>query len=90
MCTRDNSLWIVYNGEIYNYLEIKAELVSKGYEFKSKTDTEVILYAYQEWGVDCLTRFDGMWAFAIWNRREKRLFCARDRFAGEAILLLFG
>ncbi len=80
MCTRDDSLWIVYNGEIYNYLEIKAELVSKGYEFKSKTDTEVILYAYQEWGVDCLTRFNGMWAFAIWNRREKRLFCARDRF----------
>jgi len=80
MCNRDESLGIVYNGEIYNYLEIKAELVSKGYEFKSKTDTEVILYAYQEWGVDCLTRFNGMWAFAIWNRREKRLFCARDRF----------
>lgn len=80
MCSRDGSLWIVHNGEIYNYLEIKAELISKGYEFISNTDTEVILNAYQEWGVDCLSRFNGMWAFAIWNRKEKRLFCARDRF----------
>ena len=80
MSNRDGSLWIVHNGEIYNYLEIRAELVSKGYEFRSSTDTEVILNSYQEWGSDCLNKFNGMWAFAIWDRRKRSLFCARDRF----------
>ena len=76
----DGSLWIVHNGEIYNYLEIKTEMIARGYKFRSNTDTEVILNAYQEWGTDCLNKFNGMWAFAIWDRIKKILFCARDRF----------
>jgi asparagine synthase (glutamine-hydrolysing) len=76
----DGSLWIVHNGEIYNYLEIKTEMIARGYKFRSNTDTEVILNAYQEWGTDCLNKFNGMWAFAIWDRKKKILFCARDRF----------
>ena len=79
MCNEDGSLWIVYNGEIYNYLEIRKELVSLGHRFNSYTDTEVILHAYEEWGADCLSRFNGMWAFAIVDLKKKRIFCARDR-----------
>ena len=75
-----NQLTITYNGEIYNYLEIKSELESLGYRFSSKSDTEVILYAYAQWGARCIQRFRGMWAFAIWDESEKTLFCSRDRF----------
>lgn len=80
MSNIDGSMWIVYNGEVYNYVELKVELSNKGYNFKSDTDTEVILYAYQEWGVNCLNRFNGMWSFAIWDCKKRELFCARDRF----------
>lgn len=80
MSTADGLLWLVYNGEIYNYLELRAELEAKGYSFKTATDTEVILYAYREWGADCLQRFNGMWAFALWDAQKRQLFCARDRF----------
>jgi len=80
MSNEDGSLWIVHNGEIYNYIEIRRELVLKGYKFRSNTDTEVILNAYQEWGTDCLNKFNGMWAFAIWDNVNKTLFCSRDRF----------
>jgi asparagine synthase (glutamine-hydrolysing) len=79
MSSEDGSLWIVFNGEIYNYLEIRKELELVGYCFKTQTDTEVILYAYEEWGTDCLNRFNGMWAFCIWDSKKKRIFCARDR-----------
>ena len=73
-------LWIVFNGEIYNYIEIRDELSAKGYTFKSNSDTEVILKAYHKWGEDCVHKFNGMWAFAIWDSKEKKLFCSRDRF----------
>lgn len=73
-------LVIVYNGEVYNYLEIRDELVKKGYRFRTQSDTEVVLAAYKEWGSDCVTRFMGMWAFAIWDKTHKELFCSRDRF----------
>lgn len=72
--------WITYNGEVYNYLELRAELELCGHVFRSHTDTEVILAAYSEWGVDCLNRFNGMWAFAILDRLGGTLFVARDRF----------
>jgi asparagine synthase (glutamine-hydrolysing) len=72
--------WIVFNGEIYNFLELRKELEEKGHRFKSQTDTEVILAAYAEWGKSCLPRFNGMWAFAIWDTCEKTLFLSRDRF----------
>ena len=81
MSTADESYWITYNGELYNYKELRSELQQKGYQFKSDCDTEVILYAYREWGIDCLNKFNGMWSFAIWDTVRMELFCARDRFA---------
>ena len=81
----NKNLTIVYNGEIYNYLELKEELIGKGYKFTTKTDTEVILAAYKEWGVECLTKFNGMWAFIIYDRRNKLLFVARDRLGVKPI-----
>ena len=72
--------WITYNGEIYNYLEIRAELAGLGHVFSSGTDTEVILAAYAQWGPDCLRRFNGMWAFAIYDAELQQVFLARDRF----------
>lgn len=75
-----NRYVITYNGEVYNYLEIKDELLESGYQFKSKTDTEVILAAYDKWGADCVERFNGMWAFAIFDRKKQEIFCSRDRF----------
>jgi asparagine synthase (glutamine-hydrolysing) len=71
---------ITYNGEVYNYIEIREELIGKGYQFKSNSDTEVILAAYQEWGFDCVHHFNGMWAFAIHDQRENIVFISRDRF----------
>ena len=72
--------WITYNGEVYNYVELRRELEGFGHRFETETDTEVILHAYDRWGEDCVGRFNGMWAFAIWDRRRRKLFCARDRF----------
>ena len=78
MNSADGNLWIVYNGEIYNYLELRSNLNS--YAFKSQTDTEVIMAAYQKWGKRCLEHFIGMFAFAIWDEQKRKLFIARDRF----------
>ena len=77
--------WITFNGEIYNFLEIRAELAAKGHAFRSESDTEVILAAYTEWGAECLMRFNGMWALAIWDTREHTLFLARDRFGKKPL-----
>ncbi len=71
--------WIVFNGEIYNHLELRDELEALGYRFATRTDTEVLLQAYRHWGEECLERLDGMFAFAIWDGPRGRLFCARDR-----------
>jgi len=79
MSNEDGSLWIVHNGEIYNYLEIRRELEPLGHHFESQTDTEVIIHAYEQWGTECLKRFNGMWAFAILDLRGKKIFCSRDR-----------
>ncbi len=79
MASEDGKLNIVYNGEVYNFREIRKELVDHGYKFHSNTDTEVILKAYQQWGRKCLDKFVGMFALAIWDRGEKTLFLARDR-----------
>ncbi len=80
MSNSQGTVWIIFNGEIYNYIELREELLAKGYVFRTKTDTEVIIHAYEEWGMECLSRFNGMWAFALWDGRAKKLFCARDRF----------
>ena len=71
---------IVHNGEIYNYVEIRDVLEKEGYVFRTKSDTEVILAAYDFWNLECIEQFDGMFAFAIWDEKEKELFVARDRF----------
>jgi len=79
MPSADGKLWITYNGEVYNYLELRAELAGLGHRFTTGTDTEVILAAYREWGTACLDRFNGMWAFALLDTEKSLLFCARDR-----------
>jgi len=76
----DAGLVIVFNGEIYNYPALKSELESRGHRFGGHSDTEVLLAAYRQWGRDCLNRLNGMWAFAVWHTRERKLFMARDRF----------
>lgn len=76
----DGSLRLVHNGEVYNYRELRRELEGHGHRFRSATDTEVILHAYEEWGDACVERFNGMWALAIWDARRRRLYCSRDRF----------
>lgn len=80
LSNEDSSMWIIFNGEIYNYLEQRSILKNRGYKFKTETDTEVILHLYEEYGVDCLQYLRGMFAFAIWDNKKKQLFCARDRF----------
>jgi asparagine synthase (glutamine-hydrolysing) len=78
--SEDGQLQLIHNGEIYNYVELRRELESHGRRFRTGTDTEVLLAAYEEWGDRCVERFNGMWAFAIWDGRRRRLFCSRDRF----------
>ena len=80
MASRDGKFWIVFNGEIYNYRELQSELVSHGHDFKTTSDTEVILAAYRQWGEACVEHFNGMFALAIWDSIESKIFVARDRF----------
>ncbi|MEI7493890.1 MAG: asparagine synthase (glutamine-hydrolyzing) [Alphaproteobacteria bacterium] len=80
MSSEDKRYWVTYNGEIYNYHEIRKDLEALGCIFKTKTDTEVLLKSYIQWGADCLNHFNGMFAFAIWDDKEKFFFAARDRF----------
>lgn len=80
MFSQDRALVLVFNGEIYNYLELKAELTRLGHQFHTHSDTEVLLRAYEAWGPRCVERFFGMWAFAIWDAKRRALFASRDRF----------
>jgi asparagine synthase (glutamine-hydrolysing) len=80
MASEDGSLLLVYNGELYNFPELLPLLEARGHRFRSRTDTEVVLHSYEEWGPDCLDHFNGMFGFAIWDTRRRRLFLARDRF----------
>ncbi len=83
----DGSVQIVFNGEIYNFQELRIELAQRGYHFATRSDTEVIVHAYQEWGDACVGRLRGMFAFAIWDARRERLFLARDRFGKKPLYL---
>lgn len=80
MFSPDKRYVVVFNGEIFNYIELREELKREGYSFSTGTDTEVLLAAYRHWGEDCLHRFNGMWAFVIYDREEKSVFAARDRY----------
>jgi asparagine synthase (glutamine-hydrolysing) len=79
MCNEDKSIWITFNGEIFNYLELRQELLQRGHQLCTRSDTEVILHLYEEEGADCLHRLNGQWAFALWDRKMQRLLLARDR-----------
>lgn len=81
--------WICYNGEVYNFIELREELEQKGCRFKTDTDTEVVVAAYHEWGKECLTRFNGMWAIAIWDSKTQKLFLSRDRWGIKPLHYLF-
>lgn len=80
--------WITFNGEIYNFLELRRQLEQMGHRFRTESDTEVVIAAYAQWGENCLLRFNGMWAFAIWDTLEKKLFLARDRFGVKPLYFL--
>lgn len=79
IANEDESAWIIFNGEIYNFPVLRSELEARGHKFRTKTDTETILHAYEEWGTDCPNKLNGMFAFAIWDERRQQLFIARDR-----------
>ena len=83
MQLESKEIYITYNGEIYNYIELKEELQDLGHSFKTCTDTEIILQAYQEWGEECVKHFNGMWAFALYDKKNQRIFCSRDRLGAK-------
>ena len=80
MCNEDGTVWLTYNGEIYNFRELREDLVSRGHVFVSQTDSEVVVHAFEEWGIDCVSRFNGMFAFALWDSRSSKVYLARDRY----------
>lgn len=85
MYSRDNQIVLVFNGEIYNYIELREELIKLGNKFTTTSDTEVIINAYRTWGTDCQNRFNGMWAFALWDEEKGRLFVSRDRIGEKPL-----
>lgn len=87
MSTADGSVWISFNGEIFNYLELRAELTDLGHRFVTSSDTEVLLRAWEQWGDGCFTRFNGQWAVAIWDRTRRRLVLCRDRLGVRPLYL---
>jgi asparagine synthase (glutamine-hydrolysing) len=89
MATEEGHYIITYNGEVYNFQELRIELESLGHQFRSKTDTEVVLHAYVQWGTECVKRFNGMFAFAIWDGTRQELFLARDRYGIKPLYYVF-
>lgn len=80
LANEDENVWLVFNGEIFNYVELRGELIERGHRFRTKSDTEVIVHAYEEWGVDAFDRFNGQWAVALYDRRTGELVLSRDRY----------
>src|SRR4030065_746264 len=85
LSNEDGTVWITYNGEIYNFPVLRKELIEKGHRIKTKSDTETIVHAYEEYGVQCLEKLRGMFAFGIWDDKKKRLFLARDRLGKKPL-----
>src|SRR5215212_863178 len=79
MCNEDGTIWIVFNGEIYNHAEIRTRLEASGHSYRTKSDTESIVHAYEQWGDECVNELRGMFAFAIWDAPRRRLLLVRDR-----------
>src|SRR5659263_222958 len=79
LTNEDSTVWLVFNGEVYNFLELRKQLQDRGHRFATKSDTEVIIHLYEDEGVACLRKLRGMFAFALWDKRREILFCARDR-----------
>ncbi len=89
MSNEDGTVWITYNGEIYNHMELRSELIARGHRYRTRCDTETIIHAYEEWGTDCVHHFRGMFAFVIWDDRRQRLFAARDRMGIKPLYYTF-
>ena len=85
MFSDDKTIAIVFNGEIYNYIELKEELKNLGHHFYTTSDTEVVIHSYQQWGFDCQNKFNGMWAFALWDEKQNQLFLSRDRMGEKPL-----
>lgn len=89
MCNHDGTIWIIFNGEIYNHLEIRKELESKGYKYRSRSDTETIIYTYEEYGIDFIHKLNGMFAIALWDERKKMFLAYRDRIGKKPFYYTF-
>ena len=83
----DRSILVVLNGAIFNHAALRADLAARGHAFRSQSDTEVIAHAYEEWGDDCVSRLNGMWAFLLWDGRLRRLLASRDRFGIKPLVI---
>ena len=89
MQTEDKNHVIVFNGEIYNFLELRDDLLNRGYQFNTRTDTEVLLNLFREYGVECLQKIRGMYAFAIWDIKKRELFLCRDRIGKKPLYYFY-
>jgi asparagine synthase (glutamine-hydrolysing) len=87
MTNEDRTLWIIFNGEIFNFIELRTELEQLGHRFQTHSDTEVILHAYESWGTDCFSRFNGQWALALWNTQTRTLILSRDRIGVRPLFI---
>lgn len=87
LCNEDGTVWVTFNGEIFNYVELRQDLRQRGHTFRTASDTEVIVHAWEEWGEKCFGRFNGQWAIALWDRRAERLVLSRDRLGVRPLFL---